>query len=61
MPGTEYICTGRQCDAARTIPERPSEAPRTIRLGCPDCGLLRRHRRTGVPRPPAGAGLPTPL
>jgi len=61
MPGTEYVCTDRACDAARTIPERPSEAPRTIRLGCPACGHIRRFRRSGVPPAPAGADLPTPL
>jgi len=61
MPGTEYVCDGRDCDAAKTIPERPGDAPRTIRLGCPVCGYITRFRRSGVPRAPAGAGLPTPL
>jgi DNA-directed RNA polymerase subunit RPC12/RpoP len=58
MPGTEYYCP--DCGETRMIPERPSDAPKTVRLGC-DCGYIKRHIQTGVSRGRAGGGCETPL
>lgn len=43
---TRYRC--RQCETDTFIPERPLHAPRTVRCGCDECGMIVRHKKVGV-------------